>query len=193
MGGPQGRLDFAPGRPLPAGVRLRLPERLRARLAAPFGPVMTADGLAETVDREHPAAAVGDVCARDAAERLPNLHMVVVDFRTRRGPLPSDDRLRSWGDRALKVTSPPEVVTAELYNAVLDAARFDGRTRVVVEGEEDLAVLPAIMHLAPGATVIYGMPDRGVTAVRVDDESQRLAREFLTQFAVERARGAEGL
>lgn len=189
MAGPPGRLEFAPGRPMPAGVQLRLPQRLRERLASPFGPVMTADELARWTDRSKPAAAIGDVCAHDAAERLPNLRMVVIDLRTRRGPLPPDDLLRTWGDRSLAVASPPEVITAPLYNAVLDAARFEGRTRVVVEGEEDLAVLPAIMHLAPGATVIYGMPNRGVTAVRVDDESQGLAREFLSEFSVERADG----
>jgi uncharacterized protein (UPF0218 family) len=182
---------FAPGKPLPQGTRLRLPAHQRARLAAPFGPVLTADALAAAIDRSQPAAAVGDVCASDMARRLDNLRFVVVDLRTRRGPVPPDDLLRAWGDRTVEVASPAEVVTADLYNAVLEAARAPGRTRIVVEGEEDLAVLPAIMHLAPGATVIYGMPDRGVTAVPVDDESQRLAREFLESFVVESAPGSE--
>ncbi len=189
MDPPPARLEFEPGKPLPLGVRLRLPQRLRTRLAEPFGPVFGADELPQRTDPARPVAAVGDVCARDAARLLPNLHFVVVDYRTRRGPVPEGDLLRNWGDRTLQVASPPEFMTASLYNAVLEAARAAGTTRIVVDGEEDLAVLPAIMHLAAGATVIYGIPNRGVAAVRVDDESQRLAREFLGEFAVDRDPG----
>ncbi|HEX9709378.1 MAG TPA: DUF359 domain-containing protein [Candidatus Thermoplasmatota archaeon] len=187
---PPARPEFAPLHPLPAGMRLRLPARLRERLGSPFGPVFPADELPGRTDPNLPVAAVGDVCARAAAARLPNLHFVVVDLRTKRGPIAGDDPMRTWGDRAVRVASPPEVVTADLYNAVLDAAGARHRTRIVVDGEEDLAVLPAIMHMGPGATVIYGMPDRGVTAVRVDGESQRLARQFLQEFVVEREPGS---
>jgi uncharacterized protein (UPF0218 family) len=190
MARPPERLSFEPGEPIPAHVRLKLPEELRPRLGAPFGPVMTADEVARWADPAAPAAAIGDVCARDAAARMGNLHFIVVDLKTRRGPVAPDDALRSWGDRRVEVASPAEFVTAQLYNAVLDAAHSPRRTCVVVEGEEDLAVLPAIMHMPPGATVIYGMPNRGATAVRVDDESRRLARGFLEAFAVENTEGA---
>lgn len=188
MASPPPRPEFAPGIPLPEGVRLRLPTHLRARLAAPFGPIFRADELMAHTDPKLPVAAVGDVCAHDAASRLANLKFVVVDFKTQRGPIPADDVVRTWGDREKRVPSPAEVVTASMYNAVLEAARAADRTRIIVEGEEDLAVLPAIMHLAPGATVIYGMPNRGVTAVRVDDESRHLAMQFLQEFVVERER-----
>ena len=67
-------------------------------------------------------------------------------------------------------------------SAVLD--ELDGLTRIEVDGEEDLAVMPAIIHLASGATVIYGLPNRGATLVKVGDESKRVAREFLESFQV---------
>jgi hypothetical protein len=174
-----------PGVPLPSEVRLRLPDSLRARLAAPFGPVLSPTDLAARTAGSAAIAAVGDVTAGEAIRRALAPRFIVVDFKTKRGPVPPDDVVRTYGETVERVRSPPAILSAPLYNAVRRAATTKRRTRIEVEGEEDLAVLPAIMHLEPGATVIYGLPDRGVAAVRVDEESRRVAREFLEAFEVE--------
>jgi uncharacterized protein (UPF0218 family) len=184
MPAPRPPPKFERGVPLPEGVSLKLPDHLRSRLASPFGPVYPAEELPLHVRDATVVAAVGDVTAREATKRLGRVRFIVVDFKTLRGPVEDDAAVRSWGDQVRKVKSPAQILTASLWNAVLDAARSSKSTRIEVEGEEDLAVLPAIMHLAPGATVLYGMPDRGVTSVKVAEESVRLAREFLGDFEV---------
>ena len=124
--------------------------------------------------------------AGEAIARGVPLRFIVVDFKTRRGPVAVTEPLRTFGDTVERVRSPPAVLTSMLWNAVRRAAKSKRRTRIEVEGEEDLAVLPSIMHLEPGAIVIYGLPDRGVASVIVGDESRKLAREFLESFVVER-------
>ena len=37
-----------------------------------------------------------------------------------------------------------------------------------VEGEEDLALLPCVLHAPEGSVVIYGWPGRGMKAVDTD-------------------------
>ena len=50
---------------------------------------------------------------------------------------------------------------------------------VLIEGEEDLLTIPAVMEAPLGAVVFYGQPLEGVVAVRVDEESKAGARAIL--------------
>lgn len=179
-------LPFVRGALLPEGVVLRLPKDRRGRLALPFAEVFEGREIPLKVRGACAVAAVGDVTAGEALRSGVAPRFVVVDFKTKRGPIREDDAVRTYGQVVERVRSPPAEITAALYNAVARAAARATTTRVEVEGEEDLAVLPSIIHLEAGATVIYGLPNRGVTAVKVDDESRRLAREFLEAFVVER-------
>lgn len=179
-------LAFDPGAPLPNDIRLVLPEALRERLGSPFGPIFPPEELPARTAGAPAVAAVGDVTAAEAIAKGIALRFIVVDFKTRRGPVAEDAALRRFGDTVERVRSPPAVLTSMLWNAVRRAAKSKRRTRIEVEGEEDLAVLPSIMHLEPGAIVIYGLPDRGVASVIVGEDSRRLARQFLESFVVER-------
>jgi uncharacterized protein (UPF0218 family) len=163
---------------------LRLPERERGRLAAPFGDVFESSELKARVPVGPSLAAVGDVTAGNAIRLGLKPRFIVVDFKTKRGPVAPDDAVRGYGLVVERVVCPAGHMTAALYNAVLEASTVRAISRIEVEGEEDLAVMPAIMHLEPGATVIYGLPNRGATLVKVDDESRRLARKFLESFEV---------
>ncbi len=53
---------------------------------------------------------------------------------------------------------------------------------MLVDGEEDLVVLPAIMIAPDGASVVYGQPDEGMVHVVVDDEVRREVRALLERF-----------
>jgi uncharacterized protein (UPF0218 family) len=176
--------DFAPGVPLPEGLLLALPEGKRERLAAPFGDVFEASDLPKRLPPHAVCAVVGDVAAGGALRAGVEPRFIVVDYKTKRGPVAQDDAVRAFGARVEKVPCPAAHMTAALYNAVLRASRPGPTTRIEVDGEEDLAVMPAIMHLEPPASVIYGLPNRGATLVEVNGESRRVAREFLESFVV---------
>ena len=53
-----------------------------------------------------------------------------------------------------------------------------------MDGEEDLATLPAIKLCENGAKVIYGMPDRGIVVVDVDQQAKERANKLLEMMLV---------
>ena len=53
---------------------------------------------------------------------------------------------------------------------------------IEIDGEEDLAALPAIL-LAPGdVTIIYGLPDKGVLVVKPTPKNKQLVKEILNKM-----------
>ena len=72
----------------------------------------------------------------------------------------------------------------ELWNAIEAAISDNVKTRIVVEGEEDLATLAAISLANLGAKVIYGMPDKGMVVVDVNQRSKKRANSFLERMLV---------
>jgi hypothetical protein len=63
-----------------------------------------------------------------------------------------------------------------------DGGEGDGRPSPVtidVDGEEDLATLPAILATPVGGSVVYGQPDEGMVLVAVTPAARREARSLL--------------
>ena len=53
---------------------------------------------------------------------------------------------------------------------------------VLVDGEEDLAVIPLVMAAPIGALVLYGQPHQGVVLRTVNLEAKETARNLLSHF-----------
>jgi len=168
-------------------VVVELQAALRPELKDPMGPVYTeADALlAEAGD---PIVAVGDIVTYHLlrAGRTPDI--AVVDGRTKRSVV--DDHIREAVDsdafdREHAVTNPPATLSAPLLSALreaLDAAAAGETTVVVVDGEEDLAALPAIAAAPEGAAVVYGQPDEGMVLVACEGEAIEAVTDLLSRM-----------
>jgi hypothetical protein len=53
---------------------------------------------------------------------------------------------------------------------------------IVVDGEEDLAVIPLVLTARDGAVVLYGQPREGIVLRIVDSEARNTAHRFLDHF-----------
>ena len=62
--------------------------------------------------------------------------------------------------------------------------KYENNTKIIVDGEEDLATLAVISLSKIGAKVIYGMPDRGMVVVDVDQQAKKRANDFLNRMLV---------
>ncbi len=83
--------------------------------------------------------------------------------------------------RRLTAKNPPGTITEELVTAIEDASA-NPPALIVVEGEEDLAVVPLVLIAPPGGAVLYGQPGEGVVFKEIDDEAKRRAAELLSLF-----------
>ncbi|QPV64735.1 GTP-dependent dephospho-CoA kinase family protein [Halosimplex litoreum] len=162
-------------------VVLELQSALRADLKDPFGPVST-DTAAVLAAAGDPLVTVGDIVTYHTlgAGAVPDL--AFVDERTERAAVDDevsdgieDDRF----DRVRAIENPPGTLTAALFDALADGLAADERTLVRVDGEEDLAALPAIATAPAGASVLYGQPGEGVVHVTVDPQVRERVVDLL--------------
>ncbi|CCQ34158.1 hypothetical protein HLRTI_000604 [Halorhabdus tiamatea SARL4B] len=180
-------------------VVLSLPESLRSALKEPFGPVFTdADSLlAEAGD---PLIAVGDIVTYHLLEAGRPPDVSLIDERTERCAVEAGVRDRivgtdadeEWFEYRVQVDNPAGTVTADLLAALAEALdREDPSTIVVVDGEEDLATLPAIIVAPPGASVVYGQPGEGMVHVAADTAASERARSILSRMDGDQDRAFE--
>ncbi|PSQ16837.1 DUF359 domain-containing protein [Halobacteriales archaeon QS_8_69_26] len=154
-------------------VLLRLPESARDEFKDPLGPVFT-DADALLSEAGDPLVAVGDVVTYHLLEAGRRPDLAVVDGITQRGPV--EDAIRERvveGDG--KVPNPAATLSADLLRAIRRGLDADDPATVVVDGEEDLATLPAVLALPEGASVVYGQPGEGMVLVTVSPETRERA------------------
>jgi Uncharacterized protein conserved in archaea len=178
---------------------LELPESLRAELKTPLGDIYAdPDALLAAVD-EHAAATatadqssaearlltVGDVVTATLADAGRQPDVAVIDGRTEREPVDPavEATLADLGGRRLSVVNPPATLSESLLGTLRDAATTTELPLTIsVDGEEDLAALPAILTAPDSASVVYGQPNEGMVHVPVTPAVRTTARELLADF-----------
>jgi uncharacterized protein (UPF0218 family) len=163
---------------------LELGESLRPELKEPFGPVET-DTAAVLAAAGRPLVTVGDIVTDHVLEAGGTPDVAFVDERTQRAAVDEEIREAIDGDRferELTVENPPATLTAALMTALREALDTGESTLVRVDGEEDLAALPAIAAVPDGASVLYGQPEEGVVHVHVDGETRERVLDLLSRM-----------
>ena len=163
---------------------LRLRPELRAELGLPLGPVRAGEAADDAIRRAGRLAACGDVVTAGALALGVTPFVAVMDGRTQRGnpqPVPPST-IRAF-PRVRSATNPPGEITVALQEA-LRALVDEGGGLLLVEGEEDLVVLPLVEGLPDRTTVIYGQPGAGVAFVEVDRSSRARARALMDRMEV---------
>ncbi len=162
---------------------LTLPPELRSEFKEPFGPLFTdAESLLSEAGR--PIVAVGDVVTYHLREAGHEPHVAVIDGRTEREAVTEEIRsaLENAGDRRIEVVNEPAELSRELLLAIREAVDAEENTLLLVEGEEDLATLPAVLATPLGGSVVYGQPDEGMVLIDVTEENRATMRDLLVRF-----------
>lgn len=162
-------------------MALKLPDALRERLKAPYGELYRGRGeacLKQVIDKlnaDTRIIAIGDVTTYYLLKAGVIPHMCLVDDMTMRLPVDIEVRMGTAHSsfKDIRVVNPPGLITQELVAAIKDNMGSDVPVRIFVDGEEDLAVIPACMYAPDGAAVIYGQPNEGVVVVMVDEKKRR--------------------
>ena len=157
---------------------LTLPEEYRKLFQEPFGELYRNIDEIVPLIADCTIYAVGDVVTHNLQKRGITPAIAVIDGYTMRSPC---KKLPVFRGECIRVKNPAGTLTVDLIRA-LDYAIMHPPATVIVDGEEDLAVIPLVIAAPNNAIVLYGQPHKGVVLRRVNFEAKETARNFLTHF-----------
>lgn len=164
---------------------VELQTELRSELKEPLGPIYTeTDELLAAAGR--PLVAVGDVVTDHLIKAGKTPAVALVDERTERDAVDPEitARLSSFDgfDTVREVSNPPATLGEALLRTLRTAIESEASTLIEVDGEEDLAALPAAVIAPSGASLIYGQPGEGMVLAEVTPEARERARDLLSRM-----------
>ena len=166
---------------------LILTPELRKKLKAPLGTLIkgsyeeTSRKIAELVDDKRPTKliAVGDRVSRNLIKNRILLDVAIVDSKVMRRPI---SPLKFETENTFRASNPAGTLTEEARIAVERAVNSSGRSKVIIEGEEDLLTLIAVLSAPDGSMVVYGQPKQGIVVLNVNEETKRKVREIIEKM-----------
>lgn len=159
-----------------------LPKALRESLREPLGPVVNdVDSLLDGIDG--PVVTVGDIVTDHLLSAGIEPTVAVVDGRTERAALDEAVRRRLPLDADRPIPNAAGTLSAELVSGLVTAiAEGTPGTVLVVDGEEDLAALPALLATPADGVVVYGQPGEGMVRAVPDPTTRDRVRSLLEEF-----------
>ena len=160
---------------------MKLPDSKRDSFKNPLGILLPED----TADKEHILehlsddsyiVTVGDRTTEKMIEFgiIPSLQIIDgIEKREKR------ESIKLEGTIELVVDNPPAEITDSSIEVIKKAFSLNDTVRIMVNGEEDLLVLPVCVHAPENAVVMYGQPNQGLVIVQVTPEIRNKAQKLL--------------
>jgi len=128
--------------------------------------------LKQLIKEEKPPKiiSVGDVVSKNMTIHHIPTHTIIVDNKVLRKTIKP---IKVKAETTLHIKNPPGTITKEAWATVQQALKHDQPTRVLVDGEEDLLTLVVVSQAPQNTMVVYGLPSKGVVAVKVNEETKR--------------------
>lgn len=169
-------------------IQYRLPNHLRSSLKKPIGYLVSGKNLKEICKQYEIIISVGDHVSVSLIDQDVFPHLMIIDYKTRRGAISKTQKsilenLQNYDH--ITVTNPPGSLTKELMDTIQSiCTKIDSSDHIqlIIKGEEDLTALPAILYAPSNATIIYGMPNKGVVIVSSTEEYKEKIRFILSEM-----------
>jgi pantetheine-phosphate adenylyltransferase len=164
---------------------LRLTEDLRHEFQEPFGELLKdTNNIFEL--RNNLLFTVGDVTARNFNEKQIGQNLSIIDFNVARERKFSSfpDLGFTGNEKIFKIDNPAGYITSNLFRKLAEIIRTNilGKTILLINGEEDLAVLPLILLSPLGGLIFYGQPGKGLMKITVSRESKDKAYSLISKL-----------
>jgi GTP-dependent dephospho-CoA kinase len=164
-----------------------LTPQLRIKLKEPFGtliegtPEQNMIQLKELLAKKNPPRliSVGDVVSRNLHQYGMHPQLTVIDnISLRDQVMPKEGPV----EKTVNVKNPPAVITQEAMDAIKLALESNQHTHVVVDGEEDLLLLTAVLYAPKNAFVVYGQPHLGIVVVEASAVKKAQTKGYLKEM-----------
>ncbi|MHB8359654.1 MAG: DUF359 domain-containing protein [Thermoplasmataceae archaeon] len=124
---------------------------------------------------------VGDVTTRNLRAASIDIFLQVVDLKTKR----TTDGSFFHEEGSITLSNPPGVITHDLFITLEKIFREKKKTRIEIDGEEDLAVIPIIFYSKLDTVIAYGIPDTGMACLEVTQSLKRKIDDLLKRMDIE--------
>ena len=169
-------------------TQYKLPNHLRSFLKQPIGSLVSGKNLKEDCKEYEIIISVGDHVSASLIKQDVFPHLMIIDYKTRRGAISKIqksilDNLQNYNH--ISISNPPGSLTKELVDTIHSIClriNSSDHIQLIIKGEEDLAALPAILYAPSNATIIYGMPNKGVVIVSSTEEYKDKVRLILSEM-----------
>ncbi len=169
--------------------RFILPEELRNRLKHPLGMLIkgeeneTMKTLEQIIEDVNPKAiiCVGDIVSRNVSRIPVPVNVRIVDNKAMRKEI---ERFEFNARRTFYTNNQAGTIEPMAWQAISEAIKI-GDALVLVNGEEDLLALVAILEAPSNSLVIYGQPREGMVIVEVNDKKKNEVKSIIDSMIVE--------
>jgi hypothetical protein len=169
-------------------IQYQLTDQLRGLLKQPIGYLVSGDDLTSDLKDFDIIISVGDQVSSSLIRQGRYPQLMIIDLKTKREKISKEKQQileDVEGYEILLGENPAGVLTRKIVDTVqkvLSEIKPTDRIKMIIKGEEDLIALPCILHAPLNATIIYGMPYKGVVIVPATEEYKEKVRLILSEM-----------
>ncbi len=161
---------------------MQLPDDLRDQLKNPLGNLISdndpnKENIIKKISTESIIITVGDRTTENLLQLDIKPQIQIVDGLEKRSKrtVPTDDSV----NKNLSCRNPPGEITDESIQVIQKAFSSEPPVRIIVDGEEDLLVIPVCIHAPENSIVMYGQPNEGLVIVTITPEIRAKVQKIL--------------
>jgi len=161
---------------------LQLPENFRDQLKNPLGNLIkdndpNKENILKKIHAESIIITVGDKTTENMVQLGLRPQIQIIDGLEKRNQrtVPVDDAINT----KLSCKNPPGEITEESIQIIQKAFSCESPVRIIVDGEEDLLVIPVCIFAPENSVVMYGQPNEGLVIVTITPEIRAKVQKIL--------------
>jgi len=161
---------------------LQLTDDLRDLLKKPLGDLIrdndpNKENIIKKISAESVIITVGDRTTENMLQLGLKPQIQIIDGLEKRNQciLPIDDTINT----KLSCRNPPGEITEESIQIIKKAFSSEPPVRIVVDGEEDLLVIPVCISAPENSVVMYGQPNEGLVIVQITPKIRAKVQKIL--------------
>ena len=160
---------------------MKLPENIREQFKTPLGVLLPEDKadkkhILEFLSENSYIVTVGDRTTEKMIQYdlIPSLQIVDGQEKRKQRDLPKLENVTT-----LSCDNPAATIAESSINLIKKAFTVKPPVRILVNGEEDLLVIPVCLYAPENAIIMYGQPNEGLVIVKITQEIRNKTQELL--------------
>lgn len=161
---------------------MHLSENLREKLKIPLGILIpdnqtSKENILKHIPENSFLITVGDATTEKIQSYgiIPSLQIIDAQEKRVKRELPKTSKVST----NLSCQNPAGEITKQSIETIKQAISSKPPVRIIVDGEEDLLVIPACIYAPENSIILYGQPNEGLVVVAVNGEMKKKTKSIL--------------